>query len=152
MHKVKATEDDCIFCKIITRQMLGHIVHEDSACVAFLPLRPINPGHVLVASKVHYDPYVDMPDDIAHRITQTARDIGQRIESVFTPQRVGFSIVGFDVSHVHIHVVPLYKKHEITSSVYANVNSESIEWTDKGIPLCTPEQQAEIVARLKGKN
>ncbi|MDD9900028.1 MAG: HIT family protein [Alphaproteobacteria bacterium] len=141
--------NDCIFCKIIHKKSPGHIVHEDALCTAFLPLKPINPGHVLVASQQHYDSFLDMPNDVALHITQTAREIGQRINKAYKPVKVGFSIVGFEVSHVHIHVVPLYKKYEITSSTYASIKNGRIAWTDESMHACSQDEQRDILARLQ---
>lgn len=108
------TASDCVFCGILAGALPASVVHRDERCTAFLDLRPINPGHLLVIPNSHaaYLGELDA-DDAAHlmRVGQALaaalRRSGQRCEGVNLFLADGVA-AGQEVFHVHLHVVPRY--------------------------------------------
>jgi len=96
-----------IFTRIINGELPARYVWKDDTSVAFLPLESLNRGHVLVVPRMEVDHWIDLPADLAAHLTVVARSIGRAQFEAFSPTRIGMMIVGFDVPHVHLHVVPV---------------------------------------------
>ncbi len=96
-----------IFTRIIDGELPARFVWQDDACVAFLPLELLNRGHVLVVPRLEVDQWTDLPPDVIAHLATVAQTIGKAQLEAFGPARVGMMIVGFDVPHVHLHVVPV---------------------------------------------
>jgi histidine triad (HIT) family protein len=95
-----------IFTRIIDGEIPGRFVWRDDRAVAFLDVRPLSPGHTLVVPVAEIDHWTDLSaDDAAHLMT-VAHAIGNAQRAAFDAPRVGLMIVGFEVPHVHIHVMP----------------------------------------------
>ena len=80
---------------------------EDDDCVAFLDVRPLAPGHVLVVPRQEMDQWTDLGPKLAGHLTEVGHAIGRAQMTVFTPARIGLVIAGFEVPHAHMHVVPI---------------------------------------------
>ena len=80
---------------------------EDDDCVAFLDVRPLAPGHVLVVPRQETDQWTDLGPKLAGHLTEVGHAIGRAQMTVFTPARIGLAIAGFEVPHAHMHVVPI---------------------------------------------
>ncbi len=96
-----------IFTRIINSELPARFVWQDNTCVAFLPLELLNRGHVLVVPRLEVDHWTDLPPDVVGHLATVAQTIGKAQQEAFSPARIGLMIVGFDVPHVHIHVVPV---------------------------------------------
>lgn len=110
-----APPSDCIFCKIIRREALASVVTEDDATLAFMDIRPMVPGHVLVVPKVHAAYLEELRDGSTGPILETARKVaiairrsGLRCEAVNLYLANG-EAAGQEVFHVHMHVIPRYR-------------------------------------------
>ena len=108
-------DEGCIFCAIVNKQLPAATVAEDDITLTIMSLQPINPGHVLVIRKRHEEQFQNMDPDSYVACMLAARSAGQAIEGVFSPKRVGLLIAGFDVKHVHVHILPLHDYHDVTS-------------------------------------
>ena len=108
--------DNCIFCKIIKGDILAHTVYEDDLVRAFLDIKPIRSGHTLVIPKQHYPDIFTLPEETYHAVMTAAKRLAERITSTLKRQRVGMMVVGIDVSHAHVHVVPIKEPGDITST------------------------------------
>lgn len=115
---------DCIFCKIVKKQIPAEIVYEDEDCIAFLDIRTIRPGHTLVIPKEHCSQVVNMEHSLYLKVMSVAQKIGKKINSAFKPERIGYAVMGFDVPHAHIHVVPLQEPSDITSKRFLDETFE----------------------------
>lgn len=104
--------EDCIFCKVASGDIPHYKVYEDDSAVAFLDINPVNPGHTLVISKQHKELIWDLPDDTYRRVMMAAKKVAKRINEVLKPGRVGEAVEGFDVSHAHIHLIPIEQGFE----------------------------------------
>lgn len=98
--------ENCIFCKIAAGEVSADRVYEDDAVVAFLDISPKAPGHTLLVPKTHYQWFQDLPDDMYTNLFLAAKKIAQDIKVQNNADYVRLGIVGTDVPHVHIHLVP----------------------------------------------
>jgi histidine triad (HIT) family protein len=96
-----------IFTKIIGGELPGRFVWRDEQVVAFLTINPIRPGHTLVVPREEIDHWIDMSPELAQRVMQVSQAVGQALQRAFSPTRVGVSIVGLEVPHTHVHLIPI---------------------------------------------
>ena len=96
-----------IFTKIINREIPAAIIWEDKDHLAFLSNRPIVPGHTLVIPKKEIDYVFDLKKGDYVKLMNAVYYLAPFIERVMKPVRMGVSIVGLEVPHVHIHLIPL---------------------------------------------
>lgn len=102
-----------IFSKIIRGEIPSYKIAEDDRFYAFLDINPLAPGHTLVIPKVEVDRFLDMEDDYLSKILLFAKPIALAIENSFTCNRVGLSVVGLEVPHAHLHLIPLNNMQDI---------------------------------------
>lgn len=95
-----------IFSKIIAGEIPGRFVWKDDDLVAFLSIGPLSDGHTLVVPRQEVDHWVDAPSDLLLKMTSVAQTIGQAQYGAFPCERIGMTIVGFEIPHLHIHVWP----------------------------------------------
>ena len=107
---------DCIFCRIIAKEVPSHAVWENDRFLAFLNIRPVNPGHLLIIPKEHIDPVFGMPDALYQELFETAKALSTPLQKAMNSARVGMVIEGFGVSHAHLHLVPINSPHELDST------------------------------------
>ena len=96
-----------IFTRIITGEIPARFVWTDDVCVAFLDVRPLAHGHVLVVPRVEVDQWTDLDAATAAHLMTVAHRIGQAQKTLLDPARVGLMIAGFEVPHVHVHLIPI---------------------------------------------
>ncbi|MGH1490358.1 MAG: HIT family protein [Acidimicrobiales bacterium] len=96
-----------IFSRIIGGEIPSRMLWEDELCVAFLDVRPLAAGHCLVVPRVEVDQWTDLDGDLVSHLTSVAHTLGQVLKEVFNPARIGLMIAGFEVPHVHLHVIPI---------------------------------------------
>lgn len=102
-----------IFTKIIERQIPAYIVAEDDHNVAFLDINPLVKGHLLVVPKQEVDYIFDLDDAAYSSLWLFAKKVALAMESVVSCTRVGIAVIGLEVPHVHIHLVPLRSMDDI---------------------------------------
>jgi histidine triad (HIT) family protein len=95
-----------IFTRILDGELPGTFVWRDDICAAFMSINPITRGHALVVPKVEVDHWLDLDLAAMSHLTTVAHVIGQAQQRAFSPARVGLIIAGFEVPHVHVHVLP----------------------------------------------
>ncbi|MES2215702.1 MAG: HIT domain-containing protein, partial [Patescibacteria group bacterium] len=95
---------DCIFCKIAAKELSAHIVYEDDKFIAFLSINPDAPGHTLIIPKTHYRWVWDYPN--LGEYYEVARTIAMTQRKAFGEELIVSKVVGEDVPHAHIHVIP----------------------------------------------
>ena len=97
-----------IFTKIINREIPAYIVAEDDKHIAFLDIFPNAKGHTLVVPKQEVDKIFDLSEQAYLDLMQFARKVAKAQEQVFTgAKRIGMAVVGLEVPHVHVHLIPL---------------------------------------------
>lgn len=96
-----------IFTKIINREIPGHIVAEDENYIAFLDVFPLRMGHTLIVPKKETDYIFDLDDDTFTGLHLFAKKIAKGIKQAIPCTKVGVAVIGLEVPHVHIHLVPM---------------------------------------------
>lgn len=94
-----------VFSMIIAGDLPGRFVWQDEVCVAFLSIHPLSPGHTLVVPRVEVDHWLDLDEDAIAHLSRVSHRIGQAVQAVWQPARVAQIIAGFEVPHVHLHVI-----------------------------------------------
>ena len=104
---------DCVFCKIVAKQIPASVVYEDEHTLAFMDLGQVNPGHVLVALKAHAENVYALDEAQAGAVFRSVARVSRAIRAAFAPQ--GLSVyqangkaAGQTVFHLHVHLVPRY--------------------------------------------
>jgi histidine triad (HIT) family protein len=96
-----------IFSKIIAGEIPCYKIAEDEKFLAFLDINPLVEGHTLVIPKIEVDKFFDMPDDYLVEIFLFSKPIAKAIEKAFDCNRCGLAVVGIEVPHAHMHLVPV---------------------------------------------
>lgn len=97
---------DSIFTKIIKGEIPCHKVYEDNKTIAFLNIHPIQPGHTLVVSKNQVEFVWDLEDDDYTALMSTCKKVANKLKSALNAPYIGEQIIGVDVPHAHVHVIP----------------------------------------------
>lgn len=98
--------EDSIFTKIIKGDIPSHKVYEDDQTLAFMDIHPIQPGHVLVIPKRQVEFVWDLEEADYQALMRTVQKVARRIREVLPAPYVGQQIVGIDVPHAHVHLIP----------------------------------------------
>jgi histidine triad (HIT) family protein len=96
-----------IFSKIIAGEIPAYKIAEDDQFFAFLDIFPLMEGHALVVPKLEIDKFFDVPDEYLGRMLVFAKPIAKAIEKAFPCNRCGMAVVGLEVPHAHMHLVPI---------------------------------------------
>ncbi|MBL7845277.1 MAG: HIT family protein [Cyclobacteriaceae bacterium] len=96
-----------IFTRIINREIPGHIVAEDERFIAFLDIMPLVMGHTLVVPKQEVDYIFDLDDDTLAALNLFAKRVAIAVKKAIPCKRIGIAVIGLEVPHTHIHLVPM---------------------------------------------
>jgi histidine triad (HIT) family protein len=96
-----------IFTKIINREIPGLIVAEDERHIAILDINPLVMGHILVIPKTEVDYIFDLPDGDLEALNLFAKKVASGLKQAVPCKRIGVSVIGLEVPHTHIHLIPL---------------------------------------------
>jgi histidine triad (HIT) family protein len=102
-----------IFSKIINGEIPSYKIAESEKFIAFLDIEPLVTGHVLVVPKIEVDKIFDVPDDYLAAMLVFAKPIAQAIEKAFDCNRCGISVIGLEVPHAHMHLVPISSANDL---------------------------------------
>jgi histidine triad (HIT) family protein len=108
-----------LFTRIIEGDLPGRFVWRDDRVVAFLPIAVLAPGHTLVVPIEPIDHWIDLDDELNTAVWTVAKTIGRALQEAFQPVKVGALVVGEEVPHAHVHLVPF---HELAQMSFANVD------------------------------
>lgn len=104
--------EDSIFTKIIKGEILCHKVYEDERTFAFLDIHPVQPGHVLVIPKAQVPFVWDLAEEDYLELMKACQKVALRLRSVLGVPYVGSQIIGVDVPHAHVHLIPFSTTEE----------------------------------------
>ena len=107
----------CIFCEIAAGRIPSYKVWENRDFIAFLDIKPIRPGHVLLVPRKHHESVFDLPDALYAGVFRTARVLAAKMERVFDVPRVGIVVEGFGVAHAHVHLVPISEAGQLNPTL-----------------------------------
>lgn len=102
-----------IFTKIISGEIPSYKIKEDEHFFAFLDIFPLVKGHVLVVPKSETDKIFDLSDEYLSRMLVFARPIAKAIEKSFNCNRCGISVIGLEVPHAHMHLIPINTSNDL---------------------------------------
>ena len=129
-----------IFSKIIKGEIPSYKIAESEKFFAFLDVYPLVKGHVLVVSKIEVDKFFDMPDDYLADMLLFAKPIAHAIEKAFHCNRCGLEVIGLEVPHAHLHLIPINSADDLNFTTgKLKLSSEQLK-----------EVQQKIVERLYG--
>jgi histidine triad (HIT) family protein len=97
---------DSIFTKIIKGEIPAHKVYEDEKTLAFLDIHPVQLGHTLVIPKKQVEFLWDLEDEDYQAVMATAKKVARRLREVTGKEFVGSKVIGVDVPHAHVHLIP----------------------------------------------
>jgi histidine triad (HIT) family protein len=103
-----------VFSRIIAGELPGRFVWKDDDVVAFLSIAPMVPGHTLVVPRAEVDHWIDLDPELCARVFGVAQWIGRAQREEWRPMRVGVMILGEEVPHTHVHVVPVNRVEELS--------------------------------------
>lgn len=106
--------EDSIFTKMVKGEIPCHKIYEDDLCLAFLDIYPVQPGHVLVIPKTQIEFVWDLPDETYQAVMMTSKKIALRLRDVLAVKYVHERIVGTDVPHAHVHLIPFNETSELS--------------------------------------
>ncbi len=144
---MSVTDSSCVFCQIVAGEAPASVVYEDEGVVAFMNIRPIHPGELMVIPKEHIDHFCDLPDDLACRIVVQAQRLSRNMRERLKPLRVGLVVHGYGVAHAHLLVVPQHAPDDIISGRMAYLEGGQIKF---GVGHLNEPPRAELdrLARL----
>jgi histidine triad (HIT) family protein len=96
-----------LFSRIVAGEIPCHKVAENDRFLAFLDILPLRKGHVLVIPKTEVDYIFDMEDDLLGEMMVFSKSVADKIKSVFPCKKIGVSVIGLEVPHAHIHLIPM---------------------------------------------
>ena len=102
-----------IFTKIINNELPAYRIFENDKIISFLTIEPIHPGHTLVIPKAEVDHWMDVPEDEYQEVYSQAKKIGKAIQKVTSSTRVAQAVVGLEVPHFHLHLIPMWQPSDL---------------------------------------
>ena len=127
-----------IFSKIISGQIPSYKIAENDKFFAFLDIFPLRKGHVLVVPKTETDKFFDLPKDYLSELLVFAQPIAKAIEKSFDCNRCGLSVVGLEVPHAHLHLIPINSANDL------NFNQPKLKLSEEQLK----EVQQKIISNL----
>jgi diadenosine tetraphosphate (Ap4A) HIT family hydrolase len=126
-----------VFTRIIQGELPGTFVWRDERAVAFLSINPLAHGHTLVVPVEEADHWIDLDPDLVTHLTAVSQEIGKAQQRAFDCERVGLIIAGYEVPHVHLHVIPTTSMAQLS---FANAAAS-----------ITPEELADAAGRIRAE-
>ena len=123
-----------IFSKIIAGEIPGYKIAENDKFAAFLDAFPLREGHTLVVPKLEVDNMFDLPEDYLSELLVFAQPIAKAIEKAFDCNRCGISVVGLEVPHAHVHLIPINSANDLNfNQSKLNVSKDDLKKTQTRI-------------------
>ena len=114
-----------IFTRIINRELPSYIVCEDKENIAFLDINPLRKGHTLIVPKLQVDNIFSLNENSYNSLFYFAKRVAINMKKKITCDRIGMSVVGLDVPHAHIHLIPINSFEDM------NFNKSPLKLTDE---------------------
>ncbi len=128
-----------IFSKIINGEIPCYKVAESNRFIAFLDIRPMARGHTLVVPKLEVDYLFDLEDDLIADMMVFAKKVAIAIKKVIPCNRVGVAVLGMEVPHAHLHLVPINKESDLNFQ-HETLKLSSLEMTQLAVELQAIEE------------
>ena len=144
--KRKLAGTQCLFCRIIRREVAAHIIYEDARLLAFLDRSPIRPGHTQIVPKEHFPYFDETPAEVLAATVAVGQSLAHAMKRILKVPRVAFLFTGGDIAHVHAHAVPIHEPTDITSRRY--IVEETV--TFRSLPPASDAELASTACDLRG--
>lgn len=105
-----------LFSRIVKGEIPCHKVAEDDRFLAFLDINPLREGHTLVIPKVEVDYLFDLGDDVLAGMLPFAKGVALKIRTVVPCERIGVTVIGLEIPHAHVHLIPINGVHDMEFS------------------------------------
>ena len=115
-----------IFTRIVNGEIPCHKVAESEQYLAFLDIRPQTKGHTLCIPKQEVDYIFDLEDDQLAGLMQFAKQVARALKSVVPCKRIGIAVVGLEVPHAHVHLIPLQSVSDLSFKEPINVSADEL--------------------------
>ena len=126
-----------IFTKIINREIPANIICEDEDFIAFLDINPLVEGHTLVIPKKEVDYLFDLDDNTLSKLSLFSKKVAKAVKEAIPCKRIGVAVIGLEVPHTHVHLVPLNNMDDINfSRPKLNPDKEELKITSEKIITC----------------
>jgi histidine triad (HIT) family protein len=103
-------DPNCIFCKIINGEIPSEKTHHEDGEIFSLPdIHPVAPGHTLIIPAPHYKWFYELPDELSNKLFKVTRKLAKELKEKHSADYIELSIIGVDVPHTHIHLIPRKK-------------------------------------------
>lgn len=122
-----------IFTKIISGEIPSYKVAENDDFFAFLDINPNAKGHTLVVPKKEVNKLFDLDEDVYNKLMSFSREIALAMEKAIPCERIGMSVIGLEVPHVHVHLIPLNKMEDIQFTKKVKLEPEEFVALSKAI-------------------
>ena len=116
-----------IFSRIIARELSAYIVAEDDKHIAFLDINPNAFGHTLCVPKKEVDKLFDLDEESYLALMQFSRRVGVALKQVVPCKRIGLTVIGLEVPHVHVHLIPLNEMADATFQKKVSPSKEEMK-------------------------
>ena len=140
---------NCIFCDILAGRAPASFVYRDDRLAAFMDIRPVRTGQVLIVPHAHIDHFSDLPDDDALNIFQFGQKLARAMRRSLEGERVGMVVHGFGVPHAHLVVLPLLEGPDITSAQNAVLVDGEVRFRWEQVPLAPSAELEQTAQRLR---
>ena len=123
-----------LFTKIIQGEIPCYKIAEDELFIAFLDILPVAKGHALVVPKKEIDYIFDLPNEELQALNLFAKEVARKIQAVIPCKKIGISVIGLEVPHAHMHLIPINHIHDM------NFEKERLKFT--------PEEYSELSSAI----
>jgi histidine triad (HIT) family protein len=123
-----------LFTRIINGEIPCYKIAENDQFIAFLDILPVSKGHTLIVPKKEIDYIFDLPDEELQALNVFAKEVARKIQAVIPCKKIGISVIGLEVPHAHMHLIPINKIHDM------NFEKERLEFT--------PEEYTELSQKI----
>ena len=123
-----------LFTRIINGEIPCYKIAENDLFIAFLDILPVAKGHALVVPKKEIDYIFDLPNEELEALNLFAKEVARKIQTVIPCKKIGISVIGLEVPHAHMHLIPINHIHDM------NFEKERLKFT--------PEEYAEICSAI----
>ena len=118
---------ESIFTKIIKGEIPSFKIAEDDNFIAFLDIMPLKRGHTLVVPKVQIDYIYDLPNKMLSDLMIFSKKVAKKIESKIDCKRIGVAVIGLEVPHAHVHLIPINKMEDLNFSNNLDLDKNSFK-------------------------
>ncbi len=122
-----------IFTNILNKETTGHFVWEDELCFSIMTIQPIRDGHLMVIPKMEVNHWDDVPPETAGHLMLVAQKIAKAMKAVIPCKRIGVSVIGLEVPHAHIHLIPIDNMGDLDFSLAKEMPQKKLAATAKAI-------------------